>query len=108
MPDADKSRGGGAMKTASTPAEDSEGIGRYAHSRRVGEVLAAATMTAAYRADRPEDLKRSTRRSATYCRFAIALAALGCACLIITAVTGTAWLLAVVVGVAALAAALAT
>lgn len=107
MQDADKSRGAAAADTVGWPERDSESVSRYAHSRRVGELLAAATMTAAYRAGRAGDPRRPTRRSGTYCRIAVALAAVGCACLIVTAVTGAAWLLAVVVGVAGLAAALA-
>lgn len=61
----------------------------------------------AYRADRAKHLNRDAGHSA-YCMFSVALVALGCACLIAAAVTGAAWLLAVAVGVAILAAALAT
>ena len=63
-------------------------------------------MAPAYRADRAE-LERPTRPSA-YCWASLALVALACACLIFAAATGEPWLLAVAVGVAVLAAAMAT
>jgi len=70
-------------------------------------MFASATMSTAYRADRAEDLQRATRPSA-YRMLSMGLVALGVACLIVAAVTGEAWMLAVAAGVALLAAALAT
>ena len=107
MHDADKGRGGASTDTARRPDHDAGRVRRYVRSRRAGEVLASATMAPAYRADRAEELERSARPSA-YCWASLALVALACACLIFAAVTGEAWLLAIAVGVALLAAAVAT
>ena len=107
MHDADKGGGGASAETARRPEGNAVGVGPYAHSGRVGELLASATMSTAYRADRAEELERPTRPTA-YCWFSLALVALACACLIFAAATGAAWLLTVAVAVALLAAAVAT
>jgi hypothetical protein len=70
-------------------------------------VLASATISTAYRADRAEELEPSLRPNA-YCWFSLALVALACASLIVVAVLGEAWLLVIAVGLALLAAALAS
>ena len=64
-------------------------------------------MSRAYRADRAEELERAARPNA-YCWFSFALVTVGCACLILAAATGAAWLLAIAVGAALLAAAVGT
>jgi len=107
MHDADKGPGGASTDTGRRPDHDAGRIRRYAHSRRAGEVLASSTMAPAYRANRAEELERSPRPSA-YGWASLALVALACACLIFAAATGEPWLLAIAVGVALLAAAVAT
>jgi len=106
MHDAHKSRGRASAEDVQRPDETEE-ASRYERSGRVGEVLASATMSTAYRADRAEDLKRPARSSA-YRWLSVVLVAVGCACLIAAAVTGETWLLGAAAGVAVLAAALAT
>ena len=107
MHDADKGPGGASTDTARRPDHDAGRIRRYVRSRRAGEVLASATMAPTYRADRAEELERSARPNA-YCWVSLGLVALACVCLIVAAVSGEAWLLAIAVGLALLAAALAS
>src|SRR5688500_12859515 len=106
MHDADTGRGAASVKPA-RPEREPEGVSSYPHARRVVDVLASATMSTAYRAERAEGLERPTRSSA-YWWFSLAMVALACACLTFAAATGEPWLLAVAVGVSLLAVALAT
>jgi len=102
MHDADNGRGGASAEMARRPEDNAVGVSPYAHSGRVGELLASATMSTAYRADCTEELERPTRPSA-YCWFSLALVGLACACLIFAPATGAAWLLAVALLAAAVA-----
>ena len=107
MHDADNGPGGVSTDTARRPGHDAGRVSTYARSRLAGEVLARATMSPVYRADRAEELERSVRPNA-YCWFSFALVSVACACLIVAAALGQVALLAIAVGLALLAAALAT
>lgn len=106
MHDVDEGRDGASAETARRPEQDPAPVRRYTYSGRVGEALASATMAPVYRAGRAEDFDPPTRPSA-YSWASVALVGLACACLIFVAATGAVWLLAIAVGVALSAAAVA-
>ena len=110
MHDAQKELGGAWVGTPLHPdyaGRDGEvaGDGRYARSRQASEALVSATVSPAYRAERAEELERPSRPSA-YCWLSLALVAAAFAWLIVAAVVGQAWLLAIAVGLALAAAGL--
>jgi hypothetical protein len=102
---AEKARGEASTETPPRPVHPIGRVNRYARSRLASEVLTRAAMSRAYRADRAEELERSARPSA-YCWLSFGLVVLASACLVAAAASGEAWLLAIAVGLALLAAAL--
>jgi hypothetical protein len=112
MHDADKDPSGTGTRARGRPDYarpdcEVDEAGRYAHSRQLSSALVSATLATAYRAERSEELERSSRRSGSNW-FSLVLVAVAGVCLIAAAALGEAWLLSIAGGFAVSAAALAS